>query len=45
MAPVTELSVAGWRDAVDTNLTSAFLGAKYQIPAMIARGGGSLIFT
>jgi hypothetical protein len=26
-------------------LTSAFLGAKYQVPAMIRRGGGSLIFT
>src|SRR3546814_18889524 len=27
------------------NLTSAFLGAKHQVPAMVARGGGSLIFT
>jgi NAD(P)-dependent dehydrogenase (short-subunit alcohol dehydrogenase family) len=34
-----------WRDMVDTNLTSAFLGAKHQVPAMIERGGGSLIFT
>jgi NAD(P)-dependent dehydrogenase (short-subunit alcohol dehydrogenase family) len=45
MAPVPELSLADWRNTLDTNLTSAFLGAKYQIPAMIARGGGSLIFT
>ncbi|MFX5634200.1 SDR family NAD(P)-dependent oxidoreductase, partial [Acinetobacter baumannii] len=30
---------------IETNLTSAFLGAKYQIPAMIRRGGGSVIFT
>jgi NAD(P)-dependent dehydrogenase (short-subunit alcohol dehydrogenase family) len=43
--PVQDVSVAGWRDALDTNLTSAFLGAKYQVPAMIARGSGSLIFT
>jgi NAD(P)-dependent dehydrogenase (short-subunit alcohol dehydrogenase family) len=43
--PVPELSLAGWRDTIDTNLTSAFLGAKYQIPAMLARGRGSLIFT
>lgn len=28
-----------------TNLTGAFLGAKHQIPALVARGGGSLIFT
>jgi NAD(P)-dependent dehydrogenase (short-subunit alcohol dehydrogenase family) len=27
------------------NLTSAFLGAKHQIPAMIKSGGGSIIFT
>jgi NAD(P)-dependent dehydrogenase (short-subunit alcohol dehydrogenase family) len=43
--PVSELSLGDWHDTLDTNLTSAFLGAKYQVPAMIARGGGSLIFT
>jgi NAD(P)-dependent dehydrogenase (short-subunit alcohol dehydrogenase family) len=43
--PVSELSLSDWHDTLDTNLTSAFLGAKYQVPAMIARGGGSLIFT
>jgi len=43
--PVSDLSLAGWRETLDTNLTSAFLGAKYQVPAMIERGGGSLIFT
>lgn len=45
MGPVSKLSLADWREALDTNLTSAFLGAKHQIPAMIERGGGSLIFT
>lgn len=45
MKPVSDFSLAEWRDTLDTNLTSAFLGAKYQVPAMIARGGGSLIFT
>lgn len=45
MAPVPELSLAAWHDTIDTNLTSAFLGAKYQVPAMIARGGGSILFT
>ena len=44
MGDVADLSLAGWHDTMDTNLTSAFLGAKYQIPAMIKRGGGSLIF-
>ena len=45
MGPVSELSLESWRETLDTNLTSAFLGAKYQLPAMIERGGGSLIFT
>lgn len=45
MGPVSELSLAAWRDTIDTNLTSAFLGAKHQVPAMLARGKGSLIFT
>lgn len=44
MEPVAELSVDAWREVIDTNLTSAFLGAKYQLPAMLARGG-ALIFT
>jgi len=45
MAPTPELSLAGWRGTIDTNLTSAFLGARYQVPALIKRGGGSLLFT
>jgi len=45
MAPTPELSLAGWRDTIDTNLTSAFLGARYQVPALIKRGGGSRLFT
>lgn len=44
-APLAELSVEAWNAALATNLSSAFLCARYQIPAMIARGGGSLIFT
>jgi len=45
LGPTPALSVAGWREALDTNLTSAFLGAKYQIPEMLRRGAGSIIFT
>lgn len=44
MGPATGLSTEGWRDTLDTNLTGAFIGAKYQLHAMKARGGGSLIF-
>ncbi len=45
MGPTPNVSLAGWNETVSTNLTAAFLGAKYQLPAMLARGGGSLIFT
>ena len=45
MGPTPGLSVDGWRETLDINLTSAFLAAKHQLPAMRARGGGSLIFT
>lgn len=45
MGATPEVSLSGWTETIETNLTSAFLGAKYQIPAMLARGGDSLIFT
>lgn len=45
MKPLHELSASEWQHTLDTNLTSAFLGAKFQIPALRARGGGSLLFT
>jgi len=45
MGPTPGLSLDGWNEALAVNLTAAFLGAKYQIPAMMERGGGSLIFT
>jgi len=43
--PISELTVDRWMTTLNTNLTSAFLGAKYQIPEMLKAGGGSLIFT
>jgi NAD(P)-dependent dehydrogenase (short-subunit alcohol dehydrogenase family) len=45
MGPTPGVSTRGWIDTIETNLTSAFFAAKYQLPAMLARGGGSLIFT
>jgi NAD(P)-dependent dehydrogenase (short-subunit alcohol dehydrogenase family) len=45
MGPTTGVSEAGWSAALATNLTSAFLGAKHQIPEMLKQGGGSIIFT
>ncbi len=40
-----DMTLANWNHVLQTNLTSAFLAAKYQLPALVARGGGSLIFT
>jgi NAD(P)-dependent dehydrogenase (short-subunit alcohol dehydrogenase family) len=45
MGPTTEVSAASFSDTLTTNLIAAFLGAKYQVPAMLRRGAGSLIFT
>lgn len=45
MRPTPDVSVSEWTHILESNLTSAFLGAKYQIPAMLERGRGSLIFT
>jgi NAD(P)-dependent dehydrogenase (short-subunit alcohol dehydrogenase family) len=42
---VPQMALSEWENTLATSLTSAFLGAKYQIPAMLQRGGGSLIFT
>jgi len=44
MGPVIDLERAHWDDVIGTNLTSAYLAAKHQIPAMLERGSGSLVF-
>lgn len=43
--PLPDMTAEMWHEVIDTNLTSAFHAAKHQIPAMLSRGGGSLIFT
>lgn len=45
VGPLPELSMEQWQATVGVNLTSGFLAAKYQLPAMEARGGGALVFT
>lgn len=45
MGPVSDLSLENWNRVLATNLTSAFLAAKHQIPAMAGSGGGSIVFT
>lgn len=39
-----DISLTDWNDTIRTNLTSTFLGAKYQLPVM-RESGGSIIFT
>jgi NAD(P)-dependent dehydrogenase (short-subunit alcohol dehydrogenase family) len=43
--PLAEIDVAQWQETLATNLTAAFLGSRCQIPAMLARGGGAIVFT
>lgn len=43
--PVGELDPDDWDQTIRANLTSAFLGSRYQIPAMLERGGGAIVFT
>lgn len=45
MADLPSMSSEAWNETLRTNLTSAFYGAKYQIPPMVERGAGSIIFT
>ena len=45
MGPVSDLSLENWNRVLATNLTSAFLAARHQIPAMAGSGGGSIVFT
>lgn len=46
-APTTEVSEKDWTDTLTVNLTSSFLAAKHQIPAILqhADGKGSIVFT
>ena len=45
MGPIAELDLDGWNATLRTNLTSAFVAARHQVPALRARGGGSMILT
>ena len=43
MSAVVDMTLKDWDNTINANLTSAFFGAKYQLPAMTS--GGSVIFT
>jgi NAD(P)-dependent dehydrogenase (short-subunit alcohol dehydrogenase family) len=41
--PVADLSIEGWQRVIAINLSSVFYCMKYQIPAMLKSGGGSIV--
>lgn len=45
IGPLADISFADWQATIAVNLHAAFLGSVHQIPAMLARGGGAIIFT
>jgi NAD(P)-dependent dehydrogenase (short-subunit alcohol dehydrogenase family) len=42
-APVGEYTLDGWRKVMSINLDGVFFGMRYEIPAMLQLGGGSII--
>jgi NAD(P)-dependent dehydrogenase (short-subunit alcohol dehydrogenase family) len=43
LAPTADYSLEGWDKVIAVNLSSVFYGMKYQIPAMLRSGGGSIV--
>ena len=42
-APVGEYELEAWQQVININLSGVFYGMRYQIPAMLRSGGGSVI--
>lgn len=45
IAPLADIAFADWHATIAANLHSAFLASVHQIPAMLERKGGAIIFT
>lgn len=43
LSPTADYPVDGWNRVINLNLSGVFYGMKYQIPAMIKSGGGSVV--
>ena len=43
MQPVGEFDIEGWNKVIAINLSGVFYGIRYQIPAMLKNGGGSIV--
>ncbi|HEY0854874.1 MAG TPA: SDR family oxidoreductase [Devosia sp.] len=42
-APTGAYPLEGWQKVIDVNLNSVFYGLRYEIPAMLASGGGAIV--
>lgn len=42
-APMGEYPIDGWDKVIAINLSGVFYGMRYQLPALVQRGGGSII--
>lgn len=42
-APIAEMTPAEWQETLDVNLTGTFLACRAALPALVARGGGSIV--
>jgi len=43
LAPTTQCTEEDWDETIDTNLKGVWLCMRYQIPAMLANGGGAIV--
>jgi NAD(P)-dependent dehydrogenase (short-subunit alcohol dehydrogenase family) len=43
--PLHEFAAAEWDDVINTNLRGVFYAMKYEIPVMLAHGGGTILIT
>lgn len=43
ISPVGEYPIEGWDKVISINLSGVFYGLRYQIPAIIGSGGGSIV--
>ena len=43
LKPIGEYPIDGWDKVISINLSGVFYGLRYQIPAMLSSGGGSIV--
>ncbi len=41
--PLQDLDLDAWREVIDTDITGVFISMKYEVPAMLAHGGGAIV--